>query len=93
MVVREIECVVCGTMFTFDVRGRAPVTCGSSECKKKREYESVQKWRRETAKIPESAHGTLNGYVVYGCQCDACLGVRSEYQRGYRRQQPKTDLR
>lgn len=84
MVIKEIECVVCGTVFTFDVRGRAPVTC-SPECSKKRMYERNQKWRETApAAMPESAHGTVNGARVYKCRCDDCLAASAEYQRDYR---------
>lgn len=42
-------------------------------------YRTNQKWRQKVAggPVPERAHGTTNGYKVYGCRCDPCRKARS----------------
>lgn len=36
------------------------------------QYNAAKKAERIARGIPERVHGTRNGYVNYGCRCDAC---------------------
>lgn len=43
-------------------------------------YRRNARWRVRASgqPIPESAHGTANGYKVYGCRCDRCKQARKD---------------
>lgn len=48
-------------------------------------WESDKKWRAKVAgHCPDSAHGTINGYRIYKCTCDACRGAHNELARVWR---------
>ncbi len=47
---------------------------------------------REAARdreVPESAHGTVNGYGYWDCRCDRCLAAKSAENRRYHQQRVK----
>jgi len=46
-------------------------------------YQAERRALLKTRKTPPKVHGTLNGYVSYGCRCDACMAVKREYARNY----------
>lgn len=83
-------CVICGNEFPDHTgMGRPPVTC-SADCKSKRKQE-----QRETAiarakerGIPDSEHGTANGYTFYKCPCAKCRGWSAAYQAARRQEIP-----
>lgn len=86
---KERDCVVCGNTFTYEARrGTPPVTC-SPECKKARKTQTNLAWRK-TAVIPDHLHGTVQGYVTYGCGCERCRGAHAAYHRNYE-QRTKAD--
>lgn len=63
-------------------------------------YQAEKRALRKARKKPAQIHGTLNGYVNYGCRCGPCGEAKSEYYLQHRnllkgkdidRLQPDTD--
>ena len=50
-------------------------------------YAAQKSWRERAGKgpIPPTAHGTVNGYLIYGCREDCCVSARRESWRQERR--------
>jgi len=61
------------------------VTC-SPECQRKRKNQLTKDYRERYArkKVPPEAHGTRNGYNIYGCDCPKCRRWARDYKRDRR---------
>lgn len=44
-----------------------------------RQKKRIEYYRAHPEKIPAHAHGSINGYNNYGCNCDACKGAWSQW--------------
>lgn len=72
----ELEIVTHGTIYSYR-KG-----CRCEPCKAAN-WRSQKAWREQayTRPIPETAHGTINGYKIYGCRCDRCKGAMRDADR------------
>jgi hypothetical protein len=52
-------------------------------------YQAQKQWRDNITSMPESAHGTVNGYKIYGCRCDDCKAANSEANDRRRRRKER----
>lgn len=43
-------------------------------------YRAQKRWRTSAAgkPVPDGVHGTINGYKVYGCRCEACKKAQAD---------------
>jgi hypothetical protein len=71
-----VEIVTHGTIYAY----RKGCRC---ELCKAANWRAQKAWREKayTQPIPESAHGTVNGYKIYGCRCDRCKTANSDNRR------------
>ena len=44
-------------------------------------YQAERRQLLRRRKTPKHVHGTLNGYVSYGCRCDQCTGSNRAYKQ------------
>lgn len=71
--------------------GSYRVRRGSRECKRcVSMFAERTRNRLKGSEPPDSAHGTLNGYVAYQCRCSRCKTTWSSYQKGRRGQNVST---